>query len=699
MLLFEFSNILGLFDKDHYASTLGYLVAIICGIIILTELYTVIKQKSDPDFLFMLLTGVIAGLVQGLTQDLLLALLSGLCWLMVVSVWTIRESPVWRELMLASLISYFVVLSGRIIQVVIERLYGVTGTVWGLTGQQWFGIGWNIFIYVFFIMCIIFFGRRFFLVSRLTSPQIIYLLFFGLSYFLLYQFSGELNFYYKGVPQAVADRVLFASFGTYEIMIIANFALYLISGPLLNLIFGVKPVEDKRVLSLVEEVRTNLGIKNKVRVGRVKAPILNAFAYGAFFDKRIAFMSKELEDFTDDDIRGIAGHELAHAHEVHTLWLFLITSVTFAITKALQLPATTLDYIFDPNVGFDFLWYYLYNIGLVGFSYIFVRMLEGRADLRTLKAGYGKPLAKALVRLEGFYQGIASEMGLSVYLLTDKEQTKAEKIRFLGDASRKMYNSTIDPSKMDCLMNLIASHPRSVFRVTALMNPEKLPPIKAAMFPILLLIPFVRQQYLRELRENRQAVKEVIDETFVDTFNEAVVENYTQLSHYEAQNKIFIGKDVVVVSKIDQKEFYTGKVSSLEKTESISTPLKLQLKTAKEEKIIPLSDFTCTEFAIGQKQIFKDGKIGIITKLNEDEKEFSFDVTYPYNGTTDETHTKTLKHPGTPLRFLEDIVGNSILLYQKGVHRLAHLNELKVNGQALSQSSFTLNVDGETKTI
>ncbi|MHA1187691.1 MAG: M48 family metalloprotease, partial [Candidatus Heimdallarchaeota archaeon] len=82
----------------------------------------------------------------------------------------------------------------------------------------------------------------------------------------------------------------------------------------------------------------------------------------------------------DDDIRGIAGHELAHSKKVHTLWLLVITTVTFAITKALKLPATTLDYIFQADAGLDFLWYYLYNFALLVFSYLFVRMMEGQAD-------------------------------------------------------------------------------------------------------------------------------------------------------------------------------------------------------------------------------------------------------------------------------------------------------------------------------
>lgn len=700
-----FGELLGIwFSGDNLGVTLGYLLAIICGVFILTELYTIITQKNEPDLVMMLLAGVFGGVVQGVTRDPLLAILVALCWLMIFSLWTIRESPVWRELMLASLISYIVVLIGRTVQRIMEmwvayRGYDIeTYARWGLTGQQWFGISWNIFIYVFFILCIIFFGRRFFLVSRLTSPQIIYLLLFALSYVVLYQFSGDKGiptFYYGGISQEVADRLLFGSFGTYEIMIVANFVLYFISGPLLHLLFGVKKVKDERVLGLVEEVRYKLGIKSKVRVGKVKAPILNAFAFGAFFDKRIAFMSRELDDFTDDDIRGIAGHELAHSQKVHTLWLLGISIVTFAITKALALPATTLDYIFDPSVGFDFLWYYLYNIALLGFSYIFVRFLEGRADKITMNAGYGKALAKSLVKLDGFYQGIASEMGLSVYLLTDKEQTKAEKLRFLGDAGRNMYRNYVKPNIAENFINLVASHPKSAYRVVALTDQEKLRPFKAALLPFFLLIPILRRPFLKDLQDARHKASELISETFEATNTSKGVKKYDNLSHLSYQHNYLLNKEIIAISKLDKKDIIQGTVTKIGISKQITSPLLLKLKTSDGQIEIPTSDYKVFELAKDQKQIFKDGKIGIVTEINTEEK-FSFKAKFIENGKEEE---KELRVPGMPLTYFEGIVGKDILLLQKGVTRLAHLDKIDLDENSFAKSKLTITVENQTKII
>ncbi|MHA1739011.1 MAG: M48 family metallopeptidase [Candidatus Heimdallarchaeota archaeon] len=684
------------FTSEYIGQTLGFIIAILVALFMATELYSVLRHNNEPDLLMMLLTVLISGLVQGFTADLLLAILSGLCWLMIYSVYTIRESPVWRELMIASLISYLVILAGRIMQFVIELSLGKDGTLGGMTGSQYFGIAWNVFIYIFLILCLIFFGRRFFLVSRLTSPQIIYLLLFAVSYLFLYNFSDRLDFAFPGVPTIVGERVLFASFGTYEIMIITNFILYLISGPLLHLIFGVKKVKDERVLNLVEEVREKIGIKSKIKVGKVKAPILNAFAFGAFFDKRIAFMSRELDDLTDDDIRGIAGHELAHSKKVHTLWLLVITTVTFAITKALKLPATTLDYIFQADAGLDFLWYYLYNFALLVFSYLFVRMMEGQADSMTLKAGYGKSLAKSLVRLDGFYQGIASEMGMSVYLLTDKEQTKAEKIRFLGDSARNMYQASINPSKLECLINTIASHPKTAYRVVALTDPEKTNPVKAALLPFLLLIPFVRRKYIKELQSTRKGVSETIDETFEDSYQKKGVKDYDKLSNISYKYQFLKGKEIVAVSKTMDRTIITGNVKKVNLSTKVTSLIVFDIETKDGIVKVPLSDYKVFEMIVGQKQLFKNGRIGTIKEINTNPKKFAFLVEFTYN---DNVELKELTVPGVPLTYLEGIVGKDVLLQQKGVTRLARLEKMDIDEESFGNSDITLRIGEETKTI
>ena len=58
-------------------------------------------------------------------------------------------------------------------------------------------------------------------------------------------------------------------------------------------------------------------------------------------------------------------------------------------------------------------------------------MLEGQADKITRDKGFGIDLAESLYRLEGFYYGIAGEIGFNAQLMTGKTRSKDENIRFM----------------------------------------------------------------------------------------------------------------------------------------------------------------------------------------------------------------------------------------------------------------------------
>jgi len=305
-----------------------------------------------------------------------------------------------------------------------------------------------------------------------------------------------------------------------------------------------------------------------------------------------------------------------------------------------------------------------------------------------------KALAKSLVKLDGFYQGIASEMGLSVYLLTDKEQTKAEKLRFLGDAGRNMYRNYVKPNIGENLINLIASHPKSAYRVVALTDQEKLKPFKAALLPFFLIIPFLRRPFLKDLHEARHKASALISETFETTHTSKGIKKYDALSHLSYQLNYLLNKEIVAISQINKKEMIRGIVTKIEISNHITSPLILKLKTSNGQKDILTSDYKVFEMAIDQKQIFKNGKIGTITSINTEEK-FSFKAVFNENGLEE----KELKVPGIPLDYFESIVGKDILLLQKGVTRLAHLDKIELDEHSFAKSKLTLTVGNQTKII
>ncbi|GAG90451.1 unnamed protein product, partial [marine sediment metagenome] len=154
---------------------------------------------------------------------------------------------------------------------------------------------------------------------------------------------------------------------------------------------GIKPLKDKRLLDIIEKVKLDVGIKGKVKVGIGNYPILNAMAYGSFFDKRIALIAEDYKKVPEDEVKGIVAHEFAHTKGKHTLILTFITTGDLIFRMLFGIPATYYDYTFG-NPQLPFVFYILLNLLIYVILFMFVRILEGKADQKTKKIGYAKEL-------------------------------------------------------------------------------------------------------------------------------------------------------------------------------------------------------------------------------------------------------------------------------------------------------------------
>ncbi|GAG87605.1 unnamed protein product, partial [marine sediment metagenome] len=191
-------------------------------------------------------------------------------------------------------------------------------------------------------------------------------------------------------------------FNVYTILIMINWVIYFISGRVLDFLLGIKPVHEEKFLELIEEIKLDIGIKTKVKVGIGKYPILNAMAYGSFLDKRIALIVEDFNEIPIDELKGIVAHELAHTKGRHTLILTFITTGDLLFRLLLGFPATYYDYTFG-NPKLPFIFFILINILIYVILFMFVRILEGKADAKAKNTGYGNELVKALYNLESFY--------------------------------------------------------------------------------------------------------------------------------------------------------------------------------------------------------------------------------------------------------------------------------------------------------
>ena len=716
---------------DKWARVIGGNITLILGILItavglfflLSEIRTKIKHGATSENLMLASIAITFGVVLFFLEQWLLGIALSLFVLAIYQTYQLRHSPVWRELMIISLVTYFVFLVGT-----------MGDKIWELVKHEkteiFTGWAYNLMLYVFIILALIFFGKKFVLVSRLMSPQILYLTLFAIVYVVLYGVGrlvpgfDNLTWNYLGIysytfssffdsstfslPRnnstfgglirsnsffartQLVDRVIFLSIGPWEMIIVVSILVYLISGWLLTKLLGIKPTDDERILKLIEEVRLKLGIKRKIKVGVVEAPILNAMAYGPLFDQRVALIASNINDFSDEDIRGIVAHELAHNKRAHIIWLQLLAWVEMIIKKAFLLPATTLDYA-AVKVKIPFGWYFLISYGIIAVLYIFVRVLEGDADLQTKKAGYGKELAQALYKLEGFYQGVAGDFGLNVQLLTGKEFTEDEKLRFQGEAAIRLYKHLYRPTRWDMIANIFMSHPRTAYRIVAVID-ERVSPVKGALLPFWFILPgFIRKKALKKLSEKREEFSSMISERFDEYHGKDGVKDFIDITRMDELISEIEGKNIVAYDRTFHN-IVEGKVTGLTISNQICTPLLLNVKHNQDEKQILYTDYDIHEADIGETYILKNGKMGELESWKPSEKSEVPIFNFKRLGNSSETFQK--HYTGRPKTYFVNNIGKEIFIYKDGADRKAILEDIGFKNK-FANSIFKMRVSGK----
>lgn len=439
-------------------------------LLLLNEGYNWIKngKRSDSaDIIAIIFIGVTVYIGTG---DVLTAFMGAFSIYLIFGLYELKDYEVLNKIILISVITYnFIFIAGLIDKIILLT-----------TAKEESGLQDTAFSLSFFLMLIlgfIIFGRKYMVIFRFMSAQYLSLVFYLIAWIGI----GSLN----------------AAFGIdlkqwiYEIIIVFNIIVYFFSGPLVDWMMGYKPTDDPELNSLVKEVAVQMGMNpDRIKVRYGKYPILNAMAYGAYgLDMHMAIIAPEIKfgrgGITKDEIKGVIAHELAHLRGKHTLILTLLTTIQLVIYKLVKIPATFMDYVgTNPEMSLEV--YLLINFGVSIILYIFVRILEAKADINARRAGYQNSLAKGLYNLESYY-ATSHEIGLDATLLSDEKITENNKLINYLTTAKYLNKNMIEPSPGTLLSNLINSHPPSYHRILAILNPEEIKPLKEALLPFSLL--------------------------------------------------------------------------------------------------------------------------------------------------------------------------------------------------------------------
>ena len=544
------------------------------------------------------------------SKDFLTSIMGAFSIYLWIGIFELKDYPIINKILIISLITYNVIfVAGLFSYYLGDPVYINTSFAFSF---------WIILILGFLL-----FGRKYIIVWRFMSPVYLTLFLYiiaWLAVIFINQFT-PLNFIVDRPIGSSEFKITDLFFNVYFILIAVNWGIYFVSGFILDKLLGIHRVRDENLLKIINELKVDIGIKGKVKVGFGKYPILNAMAYGSVFDKRIAIIADDINQIPEDELKGIVAHELAHTKGKHTLILTLITSVDLIVRMFLGIPATYYDYTFG-NPRLPMIYFIILNLAIYIILFIFVRILEGKADLKAKKAGYANELAKALYTLESFYSS-GREIGLNTMLLSEEKITKDNQLLDYMSTAIYLNRSMIKPSRGSLLANLINSHPPSYYRIAAILGNE-LKPIKEAILPFICLKKSKQKKYAKKFEEARVKFKILANNKFKDFFKIDDISFLMESLKRKELYKFKIQKDFIFRNLITD-EIIVGKLIDVQFIDNITDPIQFVIHNLKTTQNIILSPslYSHNQYDLnGEYFLKKNVPFELIDiKLNENNKD------------------------------------------------------------------------------
>ncbi len=513
------------------------------------------------------------------TKDILTSFMGMFSIYLWIGVIELKEYPVINKLLTISLITYNIIFIAGLISTYLKNngilsSSIVLDTVFAFSFWIILGLGFALF------------GRKYLVVWRFMSPQYLIIILYIIGWLFVVFLNQILNELFH-LPFNFYAQI-------YPVLIVVNIIIYFISGSMIDKLLGIKEVKDEKLLNIVEEVKNAIGIKGKVKVGFGKYPILNAQAYGPFFDRRIAIIANDIENIKEDELKGIIAHELAHTKGNHILILTFIQIGDLIIRWVLGFPATFYDYTFGhPNI--DLIYFIIINIGIYVILYFLVRILEGYADLRTKEAGYKIELTKALYNLESFYAS-GRETGLNTMLLCDEKITRDNQLLDYIDTAKYLSGSMIKPSKLSLLGNFLNSHPPSYQRIATILG-DDIGPYKEAILPLLCVKNSERKKYAKKFENQIKEFKQISNKKFKELFEIEKISNLFESFKIKELYSYEFGKSYLFNNLITD-EYILGNLIDIEFNEDISNNFQYKISNIKNNEIEYLDSLLYSKIAI-----------------------------------------------------------------------------------------------------
>ena len=645
-----------------------FFAMIVLYLIVLEEIFRWFKQGRRSEMSDLVAILFFFFLIFFFTKDIFTSIIGAFSVYLWFGILELKDYPVLNKLLIISLVTYNLIFIAGLISSYLQNPF-IFNTSFAFSFWVILGLGF------------ILFGRKYLVIWRFMSPEYLTLLLYivaWLAVVFINQYT-PLTF----ISDTPLDLTNFNAydliFNIYFFLIIVNWIIYFASGPILDKLLGIKTLKDEKLIALINQVKENMGIKKNVKIGIGNYPILNAMAYGSFFDRRISLIAESNSQIPHDELKGIVAHEFAHSKKNHTMILTIITSLDLFIRMLVGFPATFYDYTFG-NPQLPLFYFILINIAIYVVIYIFVRFLEGKADLYAKKKGYGKELVKALYNLESFY-ATGRQIGLNTMLLCDEKITRENQILNYIETAEYIYVSMIRPKRMSLFSNFLNSHPPTYYRVPAILQ-ENLSPSKESLLPFICMKKSNIKKYGRKFESARNQFEKIATQKFSQLFKIKNISEFIENLNRKELFKFDLDKEYLFTNKLTN-EIIVGTLKEVHFNSNICELDEFIVFDIKNGRKIILNPVLYDKVRVDLDGVyFFDKKIPLMLRnieLNNNLKE----AKYIFTNENKKIIKKSIKSTKLPIstQILHDFEDNDIFFKDQGNIKILHCYGIKLTNK------------------
>ncbi|KKN54145.1 hypothetical protein LCGC14_0595460, partial [marine sediment metagenome] len=239
----------------------SFILTILLYLLTIEEFYQWVKNGKRSEMSDIVAILFFFFLIFFFSKDVLTSLMGAFSIYLWIGIFELRDYPILNKILIISLVTYNIIF-----------IAGIFSTF--LNNSRILDTTFAFSFWIILILGFILFGRKYLIVWRFLSPEYLMLFIYIIAWLAVVIINQVAPIFITSSPLGLDEfKIIDFFLNIYFILILVNWAIYFISGPILSKLLGIKKIENFDLLKIVNKVKKEIGIKGKVKIGFGKYPI------------------------------------------------------------------------------------------------------------------------------------------------------------------------------------------------------------------------------------------------------------------------------------------------------------------------------------------------------------------------------------------------------------------------------------------